>query len=334
MEEARSTRARTTVVSLLPSATDTVVALGCSSLLIGRSHECEWDGMESCSTVVTKNRLGDSIPIDEIQNVFSASVAAVEEMQMLGAGLAVALIQYGLSVYHVDVETLVSLKPDVILTCLQTAHSGILEGELCDAAFENVLGYVPKIVHTNGQTMEEIYTDMRRISDALGESERGDTLVSEMKDRMNDIQKTMRNTNAQRPSVACIQWPHPLLTCGAWVPELLQMVGANVVTGPDGSGGSIHVDDMARADVIVFALCGLGMDASERTVRNRVLKNADMLRNQTMAILDGVRMMSRPGPLLLQSIECLAEIITEYHRGEATRDSTSLQHQGSLWKWV
>jgi iron complex transport system substrate-binding protein len=323
------------VVSLLPSATGT-------DLLIGRSHECEWEGMECCPTVVTKNRLGDSIPIDEIQDIFSASVAAVEEMKMIGHGLAIALIQYGLSVYHVDVDMLVSLRPDVILTCLQTAHSGVLEGEICDAAFENVLGYVPEIVHTNGQTMEEIYRDMHRISDVLGVSGRGEELVSGMKQRMKAIEdESMKRGEQARVNLACIQWPHPLLTCGAWVPELIHMVGANVVAGPDGPGGTIDVQDMAHADLIVFALCGLDIDTSERTVRNRVLKNASILQNTAQAILDGIRMMSRPGPLLLQSLECLAEIVREYQRGGAvssshggSKESRSLEHQGSLWKWV
>jgi iron complex transport system substrate-binding protein len=347
----------TTVISLLPSATDTVVALGCTNMLIGHSHECEWDGMESqqhCSSsvVVTKNRLGDRIPIEEIQDVFSASIAAVEEMKMLGPGLAVALIQYGLSVYHVDVDTLVSLRPDVILTCLQTAHSGVLEGDLCEAAFENVLGYVPKIVHTNGQTMEEIYSDMQRISDALGVPERGEELVSGMKQRMKDIEDESKQRGGVRPSVACIQWPHPLLTCGAWVPELMHMVGAHVVAGPDGPGSTIDMEDMSNADVIVFALCGLGMDVSEQTVRNRILKNAPVVDSIPQAVLDGVRMMSRPGPLLLQSLECLEEILHDYrhhhhhhhHEGSSSRRFPETksgsgvvqqqQHKGSLWKWV
>lgn len=322
------------VVSLLPSATDTVVALKCIDRLIGRSHECEWTGMESCPTVVTQNRLGDSIPVDEIQQVFSASVAAVEEMKMLGPGLAVALIQYGLSVYHVDVDMLVSLQPDVILTCLQTAHSGVLEGDLCEAAFKRVLGYVPEIVHTNGQTMEEIYADMQRISDALGVSERGDEIISGMKQKMNEI-ANKANRGDERPSLVCIQWPHPLLTCGAWVPELIEMVGATVLAGREGPGGTIDMNDIMHADIVVFALCGLGIDASERTVRNRVFKDTTKKR-QPCAVLDGIRMMSRPGPLLVQSLECLAEIVHRHshHENETHGDWRSSQHQGTLWKWV
>lgn len=316
-----------TVVSLLPSATDSVIALQCCDSLIGISHECDWDGMEEGRrpSVVTRNRLGGSIPVEEIQHVFSASVAAVEEMAMLGPGLAVALIQYGLSVYHVDVETLVSLKPDVILTCLQTAHSSILEGALCDAAFHQVLGYVPEIVHTNGQTMEEIYIDMQRIATALGVSERGKGLVCEMQQRMLEISEKAKDAcHGVMPRVACIQWPHPLLTCGAWVPELIDMVGARVVAGRDGPGGTIDIDEMAHADIVIFAICGLAIDPSKRAVERLFQKNR-CTHTPTQAIMDGIRMMSRPGPLLLQSLECLAEIVHGL--------KTDRQHEGSSWTW-
>ncbi|KAI8105181.1 hypothetical protein M9435_000351 [Picochlorum sp. BPE23] len=320
------------VVSLLPSATDTVVALekqlqllaeGQSSTpqqrafeLVGCSHECDVESLDASHIpVLTSNRIGDSIPIEEIQNVFSASVAAIEEMQMLGAGLAMPLLQYGLSVYHLEkIDTLRELKPDVILTCLQTAHSCILEGELCACAFESVLGYEPRVVHCNGQTLDSIYDDMQRIADALDVSTTGQEIVASMKENFETARQVCQGRG--HPNVACIQWPNPLMTCGAWVPEILEMIGARVVAGDQGPGGTIEPDAMATADTIVFALCGLGLDVSEKCARTVVSsslskknRRSEELPQRRIAIMDGVRMLSRPGPLLQASWESLIEIL-------------------------
>lgn len=339
------------VVSLLPSATDTVVALEKHLLaedeavgrgsapqrafeLVGCSHECDVESLEhtgpSGISVLTSNRIGDSIPIDEIQNVFSASVAAIEEMQMLGPGLAMPLLQYGLSVYHLEkIDMLRELKPDVILTCLQTAHSCILQGELCSCAFESVLGYEPRVVHCNGQTLDGIYDDMQRIADALDVSTTGQEIIASMKENLETARQVCQGRG--HPSVACIQWPSPLMTCGAWVPELLEMIGARVVAGDQGPGGTIEPADLATADTIVFALCGLGLDVSEKCARTVVSSVVEKNKNdelpQRIAIMDGVRMLSRPGPLLEAAVQSLVEIL--YAEAQPFGN-----HRGIHWRFL
>lgn len=336
------------VVSLLPSATDTVVALenqllaheaverGSAPLrpfeLVGCSHECDVESLHddtSRISVLTSNRLGDSIPIEEIQNVFSASVAAIEEMEMLGPGLAMPLLQYGLSVYHVEkIDVLRELKPDVILTCLQTAHSCVLQGELSTYAFKSVLGFEPRVVHCNGQTLDNIYDDMQRIADALDASSAGREIIASMKENVETARQVCQGRG--HPKVACIQWPSPLMTCGAWVPEMLEMIGARVVAGDQGPGGTLEPGELATADTIVFALCGLGLEVSEkcaRTVVSSLVKNNTIEVPKRIAIMDGVRMLSRPGPLLQASLESLVEIL--YNEVQPFGN-----HQGIHWRFL
>lgn len=186
------------VVSLLPSATDTAVALGMAAALVGRSHEC--DAAEAAHLpAVTSSRLGDSIPVEEIDAVMSASAAAVREMAQLGPALAFPLLEYGearrllaqpacgaevrhlslhqhrkqsprlaryalppsagLTVYHLHVERLQQLRPDVVLTCLQTAHGAVMSGELLSAALHAVLGYEPRVVHCAAEDLEGVWRD-------------------------------------------------------------------------------------------------------------------------------------------------------------------------------
>lgn len=88
-------------------------------------------------------------------------MAAVQEMAQLGPALAVPLLEFALSVYHLHVELLQQLRPDVVLTCLQTAHGAVLGGDLLDAALHAVLGYAPRIVHCAAEDLAGVWRDMQ-----------------------------------------------------------------------------------------------------------------------------------------------------------------------------
>lgn len=318
------------VVSLLPAATDTVVALGLESCLVGRSHECDWQQLASLP-VVTDSRVG-CIPVSEIDAAFSASVAAVAEMAALGPALAVPLLEYGLSVYHLHTERLTELRPDVILTCLQTAHSAILDGDLQDAALRAVLGYVPRVVHCEAMTLEGVWGDMMAVAGALRASEKGAELVAGQRQAMERISACGKGRG--RPRVACIQWPRPLMAASAWVPEMLRMCGADDVVGETESARVLSGEDLAnsRPDVIIFALCGLTLRQSLKTAQqvyaeiSTAFPGVPAVEAKRVAVVDGEHVLSRPGLLLTASLECLVEIL--YSEAQA------FGHEGTLWEWL
>lgn len=276
--------------------------------------QCDWPELAPCPAL-TSSRLGN-IPVEEMNDVFSASVAAIQEMKMLGPGLAIPLLQYGLSVYHLDTERLAQLHPDVIITCLQTAHSCILDGELRDVALQTALGYIPKVVHCDGQDLNGIYEDMERIAKSLGAEEEGRILVERQKNRMKAAAGLCRGRG--NPRVVCLQWPSPMMTSGAWVPEIIKMTGAVAFQGATGDGGVVSVEEIASSnpDVIIFAFCGLSLEVAEKTATKLLttrlfpaIQSTNAFKRGRIAVLDGVRMMSRPGPLLLDSLESLVEIL-------------------------
>ncbi len=339
------------VVSLLPSATDTVSAIikkswdhGGEDLpfeLCGCTHECDLPDTTTVSsggTVrLTQSRIGD-IPIDDIELAFNSSVAAIDEFMTLRQPLAIPLIQFGLSAYELDIDELCRIKPDVILTCLQTAHSCILEGELATYAFESVLGYVPRVVHTEGQTLEEVYQDMLKISEAVGVGGLGRALVASMRDDMErigaSVRRALSGSGAASPmSVSVVWWASPVMAASAWVQDMLDLLGVRNVG-----------DDWKHASMVVWCLCGLGIDVTEREARKLVARaargcstsgqtgsnegcnpSAGSSARQRMAAMDGVRHLSRPGPLLVESMQCLADIIV----------LGGVQAEGSSdWRWI
>ena len=144
--------------------------------------QCDWQQIAALPTL-TSSRIGD-IPVEEIDAIFSSSVAAVKEMAALGPALAMQLIAYGLSVYQLDTDLLAQLQPDLILTCMQTAHGAFLEGDLRDAALHAVLGYAPRVVHCAAEDLQAVWGDMRSIAEALGAPEQGVKLVEAQRQAM------------------------------------------------------------------------------------------------------------------------------------------------------
>ena len=63
--------------------------------------------------------------------------------------------------YHLHTEQLRQLRPDVVLTCLQTAHGAVLSGGLLDAALHTVLGYAPRVVHCAAADLAGVWRDMQ-----------------------------------------------------------------------------------------------------------------------------------------------------------------------------
>ena len=281
--------------------------------------------------VLTSSRVGN-IPVEEIDAAFSASVAAVQEMTSLGPALAVPLLQYGLSVYHLNTDLLAQLRPDVILTCLQTAHSAVLEGELQDAALHAVLGYAPKVIHCAAVDLQGVWKDMQAVADALGVSEKGAEMVEHQKRSMEGAAQLGRGRAHQK--VVCVQWPHPLMAAGSWCPEMITMSGAQDVCGKIDQAVMISEKDLEEAapDVVVFALCGLSLNkaaqASQSAIKRleNVWSRLPAVKNGKVAVVDGEHVFSRPGPLLTPSMECLIEILYP----EAQRYG----HEGKLWKWL
>ncbi|EFN55954.1 hypothetical protein CHLNCDRAFT_145264 [Chlorella variabilis] len=313
------------VVSLLPSATDTVISLELASLL------CDWHEVQHLPAL-TSSRVGDSIPVDEIDAVMSASAAAVREMALLGAHLAVPLLEFGLSVYHLHIEQLQQLQPDVILTCLQAAHGAVLSDGLLEAALHAVLGYAPRVVHCAAEDLAGVWRDMQAVADGLGVPDKGRQLVQRQQRQMADAAASARGRGSLR--VACIQWPHPLMACGAWVPEMIQMTGSQDVCGAVDHAEVVSAQQLRSAapDVVVFALCGLPLDKSAQAAKAAIRRLASVwaelpaAQHGRVAVVDGERVFSRPGPWLVQSMEALVELLHP--------EAQAFGHQGKIWRWL
>ncbi len=287
---------RRRIVSLLPSATEIVCALGCRDQLVGRSHECDFPADVADVPVCTESKI---LPD-------SNSRAINEQVQNLAAA--------SLSIYRVNEKRLLELKPEIILTQTQCDVCAVSEKEVARVV-EKWMGARPQVVSFSPARLADIWDDMLRLSAVLEIKERGNEVVKALKSRCVDvIEKSC--LSGRKPTVACIEWLDPLMAAGNWVPDLVEMAGGKNLFGERGEhSGWMKWEPIRQADPDMIVLMPCGFDI------NRTRKELDVLRtkagwaklkavknNQVFAV-DGSAYFNRPGPRLVDSLESLGEMI-------------------------
>jgi len=284
------------VVSLIASATEIVCALGARDRLVGRSHECDFPEDVTLLPVLTSPKFpvnGSSYEIDQRVK---------------------AILQEGLSVYRVDAEKLKALRPHVIVTqdhCEACAVSlKDVELALCDWS-----GSAAKIVSLRPDGLADIWQDIRQVARALGRESKGESVVAELRARMQAIAEVSA-TARYRPRVASIEWIDPLMAGGNWMPELVEMAGGIDVFGEAGQHSpTLAWDELRRADpdVIFVSPCGFDAPTTLREMSSLVgrpgWEDLRAVRQRRVAIADGNQYFHRPGPRLVESLEILARIL-------------------------
>jgi len=284
------------IVTLLPSATEIVCALGFENDLVGRSHECDYPPAVAKLPALTEPKFkveGTSAEIDQ------------RVKQIVGAAL---------SVYRVDAVRLRELRPDVIVTQSQCEVCAVSERDV-EAAVAQWLGTQPRIVSLAPYALADVFTDIKRVATTLGAVERGDTLVAQMRTQM-DAVAARAGALATRPSFACIEWIEPMMSAGNWMPELAAMAGGENLFGRAGEHSPwMKFEELAAADpeVIMISPCGFDIPRTltelptlTRDPRWNMLR---AVRERRAFIADGNQYFNRPGPRLVESLEILAELL-------------------------
>lgn len=284
------------IVTLLPSATEIVCALGFVNDLVGRSHECDYPaGVEKLPALTApKFKVeGTSAEIDQ------------RVKQIVGDAL---------SVYRVDAARLRDLRPEVIVTQSQCEVCAVSERDV-EAAVAQWPGVQPRIVSLAPYALADVFADIKRVAKALGAAERGDALVAQMRARMDAI-AARAGALATRPTFACIEWIAPMMSAGNWMPELAAMAGGDNLFGRAGEHSPwMKFEELAAADPEVIMIAPCGFDIARTVIELPALtrdprwSRLRAVRDRRMFIADGNQYFNRPGPRLVESLEILAELL-------------------------
>ncbi len=283
------------IVSLLPSTTEIICALGLEKALVGRSHECDFPSSVQKLPACTEEKFnpdGTSYELDQRVK---------------------ALLQEGLSVYRVDAKKLAELEPDVIITQNHCEVCAASEDEVKSAVHEN-LGDTVKVISVSPTDIHEVLDSVETIGRAIGVEKKAGELSRSMKEQLKSFEEKTRNL--QMPGVLCLEWLEPLMAAGNWMPELIQIAGGYSLAGRAGEHSPmIEWKEVLKLDpkIIMIIPCGYSVDQTAKEIVSLTSRSGwnklRAVQNKQVYVADGNHYFNRPGPRLVDSTVILGEII-------------------------
>ncbi|MFQ5948393.1 MAG: cobalamin-binding protein [Acidimicrobiia bacterium] len=284
------------IVSLLPSATEVLFALGKGGDVVGRTHEC--DHPEGVSNIPTVTR--DLLPPGLVSAAIDSAVADSIRDQH--------------TIYQLDVEALLALDPDVVIT---QSVCGVCA--VPTALVEDVVCTMPRrarVVSADPHTLEEVLESIIDVGEAVGAPADARRVVEGLRARLQRLASAVEGR--PRPTTAVVEWPDPVYTAGHWVPEMVGAAGGRSVLG-DGGRPSVPVAlerlVEAKPEVVVLAFCGF--DLAETLPRFEEVAHSPQWKEITASArtvaVDGSSYFSRPGPRVVDGVELLAWALHRPH---------------------
>ena len=281
------------IVSLLPSATEIVFALGLGDDLAGVTFECDYPAEARSKAVVSGTALpsatasGEPLPAAEIDRLVSSSIGAGEP------------------IYTLDAARIAAIDPDLILTQDLCRVCAVPTGAVEDAL--DVLGCTAQVVSLDPASLDDVLACIAQVGAATGTAERAAYIVAGLRRRLDAVAAAV--AGLPRPLVFPLEWSDPPFSGGHWVPDMIAVAGGEPVLAPAGEASSrLGWDEVAAAqvEVVVFMPCGYGLDEAVAEGRRSLLGHSALEGAERIYAADANACFSRPGPRLVDGVEALA----------------------------
>ena len=303
------------IVSLLPSATEIVCALGLGDSLVAVSHECDYPEEVTQLPRITSSILPHDLDPKGIDQAVNEAVQA------------------GRALYQIDGDLLAKLEPDLIVT------QGVCD--VCAVGMgtvEATLKFLPdclpedaQILSFSGMNFEGILRDIRTLAVATGREGEAATLITSLRERWGAVQETSLEQHTEsRPRVLMLEWSEPPFYGGHWVPEMVQAAGGEDILGvPRQDSKRTTWAEIAKhaPDLIVVMACGYDLDKNigfaEALYTHPEARHLPAVKTQQVWACDANSYFSRPGPRVVRGVEILQAILkgedTAFKKDEAKR---------------
>jgi iron complex transport system substrate-binding protein len=282
------------IVSLLPSATEIVYALGLGDDLVGVTDECDFPPDAVTKPVVTRSTL----PQSRIQTPAEIDAAVREKVQ--GDG----------HLYTVDTDLLRRERPDVIITQDLCRVCAVPSGDV-KRALDQIGLPDADVISLDPRTLEDVILQLEAVGRVLDREERARELTSTLRDRISRVKETAKRVPAI--SVCCLDWSDPPFAAGHWITEMVEAVGGSAVLAAPGEPShevAWHEVRVAGPEVVVFMPCGYYLEEAEEEghtlIAHPEFADTPAVRNGNVFAVDATSFFSRPGPRLVDGLEILA----------------------------
>ena len=277
------------IVSLVPSATELLFALGLGEGVVAVTHECDHPAAARALPRITRSVVPAGLPSAEIDREVRARTANGEAL------------------YALDAERLEELAPDLVVT------QGLCA--VCAVSYDDVVAIAsrlpgrPAVLTLDPTTLGDVLDDARRLARAAGAEAAGDALARDAEARLGRVRELV--AGAARPRVAALEWLAPPFVGGHWVPEMIELAGGQDVLGRAGeSSRTVTWDEVAatRPEVVVVMPCGFDAEGARHEADAHAADLA-ALGARTIHAVDASSYFSRPGPRLVEGVELLARLL-------------------------
>ena len=278
------------IVSLVPSATEMLFALGLGPDLIAVTHECDYPAAALELPRVTRDLLPAGLSSAEID-------AAVKERTLRGE-----------SIYELDRVLLHDLQPDLIVTQALCSVCAVSYDDVRAVAEE--IDSHPRVISLDPHTIGEVLGDAGTLAQATDCKDAAVELVQDAAARIDRVRLAVRKARP-RPRVAALEWLDPPFAAGHWTPQLIDYAGGEDVLGFAGENSAERTwADVAaaRPDVVIVMPCGYNAEIAHREAE---MHRDDLVRvgaGEVFAV-DAAAYFSRPGPRIVDGLELLASIL-------------------------
>lgn len=287
------------IVSLLPSATEIVFALGLGDELVGVTHECDWPPEVTDIPAVTRSTrdLSDRSSL-EIDQVVGASVHG------------------GSSLYELDEAALAASEPDLILTQELCAVCAVSYQQVNEIA--RTIDAEIRVVSLEPTSIEGILNSIATVGAMTDAEDAAVDVVAELRERLKRLETRLarRRGGGQPPvRVVGLEWLDPPFATGHWVPEQVRRAGGWDLLGREGEASVRTTWEAVREvdpEMLVLMPCGFHLSETvaewERTPKPDFWRELEAVRRGQVFAVDGSAYFSRPGPRVIDGIGLLAEI--------------------------
>ena len=281
------------IVSMVPSATEILCALGLAKDIVGISHDCDYPAEILNRPRLTRTTLGSDLTSYEIDQNVRASATS------------------GHSLYVIETELFESLNPDLVITQEQCGVCAVdRDRTLC--ALES-MKLDTKWLSLAATGFSGLYKDVLDVGSATGSRPQAETLVAQLAARLDHV--TKQTAPAYHPRVFCLSWIDPLMSAGAWITQMVRLAGGDTRLGSKGEASSRIAVDLLREELpeVIFLLpCSF---SQSRTVAEWTgLRDLPPWRDfpavgeERVFALES-SLFHRPGPRLVDGVELMAALI-------------------------